>query len=124
MNITCLRHATQPPKLPLIQIISAKVPESGGVIKVHLAADKMLEKSIKDHPIVIVVYYQWLVSNSEIKKAMDAKIMAAKLKEKVEELSSLSDSSSKRINELKIYVASAKKSADTDISKLGSFSKK
>ena len=50
---------------------------------------------------------------------MDAKIMTAKLKEKVDELSSSSASASKSINELKTSVASAKKAADTAISKLG-----
>ena len=55
---------------------------------------------------------------------MDAKIMTAKLKEKVDELSSSSASASKSINELKISVASAKKEADTAIRKLGYLSKK
>ena len=55
---------------------------------------------------------------------MDTKIMAAKLKDKVDKISSSSVSSYKSINELKIYVAFAKKSANTIISKLWSFSKK
>ena len=50
--------------------------------------------------------------------------MDTKLKYKVDELSSLSASSSNSINELNISVAYSKKSADTAISKLGSFSKK
>ena len=50
--------------------------------------------------------------------------MTAKLKEKVDELSSSSASASKSINELKISVASAKKEADTAIRKLGYLSKK
>ena len=94
------------------------------MIKIHLAADKMLEKSIKDHPIFVGAYARWLVSNSGRKEAMDANIMATKLIYKVEKISSLSVSSSKRINELKISVASTKKAADTAINKLGSFSKK
>ena len=55
---------------------------------------------------------------------MDANIMATKLKYKVDELSSLSASSSKRINELKISVASAKKVANTNTRKLGSLANK
>ena len=35
-----------------------------GVIKGHLAANKMLENSIKDNPIIVGAYYQWIVSNS------------------------------------------------------------
>ena len=89
-----------------------------GVIKGHLVANKMLEKSIKDHPIFVEDYTQWRVSHSGIKESMDTKIMAAKLKDKVDKLSSSSVSSYKSINELKIYVAFAKKSANTIISKL------
>ena len=94
------------------------------MIKGHIAADEMLEKFIKDHPILVGAYAQWLVSNSRRKESTDAKIMAAKLKDKVDKLSSSSVSSYKSINELKIYVAFAKKSANTIISKLWSFSKK
>ena len=84
----------------------------------------MLEKSIKDHPIVVGDYSQWILSNSRRKEATDANIMATKLIYKVDKLSSLSVSSSKRINELKISVAYANKSADTAIIKLVFFSKK
>ena len=55
---------------------------------------------------------------------MDANIMATKLKDKVDELSYLCASSYNSINDFKIYVASAKKSSDTSISKIGSISKK
>ena len=55
---------------------------------------------------------------------MYVKIMAAKLKYKLGELSSSSNFSSKRINELKISVASENKAADTAIIKLCFFSKK
>ena len=93
------------------------------MIKGYLAADKMLAKSIKDHPIVVGAYAQWLVSNSGIKEAVDYKIMDNNLKYKSDELFSSSAASSNSINELNIYVASTKKSADTAIRKLGSLSK-
>ena len=48
----------------------------------------MLEKSIKDHPIVVGYYARWIVSKSGRKEAMDAKIMATNLKDKVNELPS------------------------------------
>ena len=50
--------------------------------------------------------------------------MATKLKDKVDELSSLSAPSSKIFNELNIYVDSAKKVANTTIRKLGSLGNK
>ena len=84
----------------------------------------MLENPIKDNPIIVGSYSRWLVSNSGRKETMYVKIMAAKLKYKADELSSSSNSSSKRINELKISVAYANKSADSAIIKLRFFSKK
>ena len=84
----------------------------------------MLAKSIKDNSIVVGAFDQCLVSNSGREESMDANIMATKLKYKVDELSSLSASSSKRINELKISVASAKKVANTNTRKLGSLANK
>ena len=51
-----------------------------GVIKGHIAANKMLAKYIKDHPIVVGAYAQWLVSNSVRTEAMDTNSMATKLK--------------------------------------------
>ena len=90
------------------------------MIKGHLAADNMLAKSVKDHTIFFVAYAQWIVSNSGIKEAMDSKIISAKLKYKVDEISSSSASSFNIINELKISVASVKKAANNTISTLGS----
>ena len=50
---------------------------------------------------------------------MDARVVATKLKDKVDELSSLTTSVSKSINDLKTSIASVKKAADTAIKKLG-----
>ena len=94
------------------------------MIKGHLTANKMLEKYIKDHPIVVGSYTQWLVSNSGRKEDMDVNIMATKLNKKLDKLSSSSASSSKIIKGLNIYVASTKKAADTAIRKLGPIAKK
>ena len=44
----------------------------------------MLGKSTKDRPIVVGDYDQWIVSDSGRKEAMDSKIMATKLKYKVD----------------------------------------
>ena len=84
----------------------------------------MLEKSIKDHPIVVEDFFQWLVINSGRKEAMDAKVVATKLKENLDEISSSTNFSAKNINELNKYVASAYKSAKTNIRKLGSLANK
>ena len=59
------------------------------------------------------------MSNSRRKAAMDARVVATKLKDKVDELSSLTTSVSKSINDLKTSIASVKKAADTAIKKLG-----
>ena len=88
------------------------------MIKGHLSAKKMLEKSIKDHPIVVGAYTKYFVSNSGIKEGMDAKVMATKLKENLVELYFSSASSSKSINELNISVASTEMAEDTSIRKL------
>ena len=94
-----------------------------GVIKGHLSANKMMAKSIKDHPIVVGDYDRWIVSNSGRKEAMDAKVMATKLKYDVDDISSPTTSAAKSINELNTSVASVKKAADTAISKVGSLAK-
>ena len=62
------------------------------MIKGHLAANKMLSKSIKDHPIVVGTYANWLVINYGMREAMDGKIMATKITYKVDEVSSSSAS--------------------------------
>ena len=96
----------------------------GGNKGPYLAFNKVLAKSTKDHPIVVGDYNQWLVSKPEKKEAMDVKVIATKIKDKVDELSSSTNSAAKRINELKTSVASAEKEADTAIIKLGSLTNK
>ena len=84
----------------------------------------MLTKSIKDHTIVVGDYAEWLLSNSGGKESMGSKVMDTKLKYNVDDISSLTTSDANSINELKTYVASENKSADTTIRKLGSLAKK
>ena len=43
-----------------------------------------VEKYIKNHPIVVGDYTQWLVINSGRQESMDAKVMDTKLKYKVD----------------------------------------
>ena len=95
--MTWIWHAIHPPRPPSIKIISDIEKLIWGVIKGHIAANKMLEKSIKDHPIVVGDYAQWILSNYRRKEATDANIMATKLKYKVDGFSSLTTSAAKII---------------------------
>ena len=96
----------------------------GGNKGPYLAFNKVLAKSTKDHPIVVGAYNQWLVSKSEKKEAMDVKVIATKIKDKVDELSSSTNSAANIINELKTSVASKKKDMETTIRKLGPLANK
>ena len=58
----------------------------------------MLEKFIKDHPIVFGDYVQWIFSDSGRKEYMDANIMDTNLKYKVDDIYSSSTSDAKIIN--------------------------
>ena len=95
--MTWIWHAIHPPRPPSIKIISDIEKLIWGVIKGHIAANKMLEKSIKDHPIVVGDYSQWLVSNSGRKEAMDTNIMYTKLKYNLYEISYSTTSDAKSI---------------------------
>ena len=78
----------------------------------------MLEKFTKDHPIVVVGYSQWLVSNYGRNESMNANVMVTKPRDKLVELSSSTASAVKIINELKKSFASEKKATDTPTIKL------
>ena len=72
----------------------------------------MLLKTIKDHPIVVGTYAQWLFSNTGRKEALKAKILAGKVKDRLDDLSATLSSTTKSISELKTMFAAAKKAAD------------
>ena len=57
-------------------------------------------------------YSQWLVINSGIKEALEAKILAGKVKDRVYELSATSSSATKSISKIRTTVEAAKNSAD------------
>ena len=75
-----------------------------GVICCHIAEEKMLSKTIKDPLILEGAYSQWLVINSGIKEALEAKILAGKVKDRVYELSATSSSATKSISKLRTTV--------------------
>ena len=56
------------------------------------------EHKRRHRPIVVGAYAQWPVSNSVRKEAMDAKVMATNLKDKVDEIYFLATSAAKSIN--------------------------
>ena len=72
----------------------------------------MLSKTIKDPPILVGAYAQWLVINSYIKETLEDKALEEKLKDRVDEIISILISTTKGISELTTTVASANKAAD------------
>ena len=83
----------------------------------------LYQEKIKYHPIVVGAYTQWLVSNSGRNEALDAKILVVKVKDRVDELSAMFSSTTKRTSKLKKTVASYKKAADQTASKVRSLKK-
>ena len=84
-----------------------------GVIYFNISEENM-QKKIKDHPIVVGDYIQWLVSNSGRKEALEEKILAGMVKDRVDEISATLSSTTKRIIDHRTTVAAAKKAADQE----------
>ena len=94
-----------------------------GVIFCHLAELKILSKSIK-YPHIVVGAYSWcLVGNSGRKEALETKILAVKVKDRIDELSSTLSSTTKSISKLGTMVAAENKAADQAASKVSSLKK-
>ena len=93
-----------------------------GVIRYHLAEEKMLRK-IKDHPIVVGAYAQWLLINSVRKKALEARILVGKVNDRVDELSATSSCTTKSISKLRTTFAASKKAVDQAASKVSALKK-
>ena len=90
-----------------------------GVIKSHLAVSTMLKRGIKDHPIVVGAYAQWLVSNSGRKEALDAHALIKSLSSKVDGISSSLKDATSTLSDVKASVVSVKKTADSALNKVG-----
>ena len=90
-----------------------------GVIKSHLAATAMLRKGIKDHPIVVGTYAQWLVSNSGRREALEAQSMVKSLTSKVDLMASTVKDTASALTDVKATVTSVKKTADSALNKVG-----
>ena len=68
-------------------------------------------------------YAKWLGSNSDIKEALKAKILAGKLKDSVDEISTKSSSTTNSIRKIKTAVAAAKKVANQAASKISALNR-
>ena len=68
-------------------------------------------------------YAKWLGSNSDIKEALKAKILAGKLKDRVKKISATSSETTKSISEIRTTVTVAKKAADQAASKVSALKK-
>ena len=95
-----------------------------GVIKLHLAATAMLKKGIKDHPIVVGTYAQWLVSNSGRREPLEAQSMVKSLSSKVDLMASTVKDTASSLADVKSTVTSVKKTADFALNKVGNLKPK
>mmetsp|Transcript_20683 Transcript_20683/g.30304 ORF Transcript_20683/g.30304 Transcript_20683/m.30304 type:complete len:733 (-) Transcript_20683:5335-7533(-) len=88
-----------------------------GSVRCFLAADRMLQKGFKDHPIVVGAYSQWLVSNSGRKEALEAKLQVSRAINDLASTTDLANDVKRTVAELKGKVEAAKKTADKALSK-------
>ena len=95
-----------------------------GVIKSHLAATAMLKKGVKDHPIVVGAYAQWLVSNSGCYKALEAQVMVKSLSPKVDSMAATVKDTASSLSDVKSTVTLVKKTADSVMNKVGNLTLK
>ena len=90
-----------------------------GTIKTHVAAVSINERGIKDHPIVVGAYAQWLVRHSGRREAGEALKEAAKAIAIAAELKVSIGSQKGLLAELKTRVEAVKKVADKALAKSG-----
>jgi hypothetical protein len=90
-----------------------------GTIKTHVAAVSINERGIKDHPIVVGAYAQWLVRHSGRREAGEALKEAAKAIAIAAELKVSIGSQKGLLAELKTRVEAVKKVADKALVKSG-----
>ena len=83
-----------------------------GVILCQLSEENMLSKSIKNHPIVVGEYDQWLVSNSGSKEDLKAKTLTGNLKDYVGDPSATSSFTTKSTRKINMMFAAVNNAAD------------
>ena len=85
----------------------------GAANKTDIAVYKMADKGIRNHPVVVGAYAQWMVGNSGLKEAEAAKREAAKVCQAVSDVKSLlSDHQARSLAEAKSKIEVVKKIAD------------
>ena len=83
-----------------------------GAAKTDIASCKMSDKGIRNHPVVVGAYAQWMVGNSGLKEADAAKKEAAKACKAVSDFKSLLADQAKILAEAKSKIEVVKKVAD------------
>ena len=83
-----------------------------GAAKTDIAACKMADKGIRNHPVVVGAYAQWMVGNSGLKEADAAKKEAAKACKAVTDFKVLLADQAKALSEAKSKIETVKKVAD------------
>ena len=95
-----------------------------GSVRCYLAADKMLQRGFKDHPVVVGAYSTWLVSNSGRKEASTMSAQIASINNNMATVTDSLHSVKKELSDLKSSVKSVKSTADSALSKVGSLKNK
>ena len=88
-----------------------------GSIHCFIAAESMLEKGFRDHPIVVGAYSQWLVSNSGRKEAQESQRAVERLLKELTSTTALAKELKSAVAVLEGKVKSAKATADKALSR-------
>ena len=83
-----------------------------GAAKTDIAVYKMADKGIRNHPVVVGAYAQWMVGNSGLKEAEAAKREAAKACQAVSDFKSLLSDQARSLAEAKSKIEVVKKVTD------------
>ena len=89
-------------------------------IKSYNATQALLKTGIKDHPIVVGAFAEWLVHNSGRKEAVESKDDLEDLKREIKELKNLVAAQKKTLTEVGKQASTAKTVADRAMSKAAS----
>jgi hypothetical protein len=87
-------------------------------IKSYNATQALLQTGIKDHPIVVGAFAEWLVHNSERKEAVESKDSMDELRKEIKDLRDVVSAQQKTLTEVGNKAQTAKQVADRAISKV------
>jgi hypothetical protein len=83
-----------------------------GAAKTDVAVVKMMDSGIRNHPVVVGAYAQWMVSNSGLRESASARKEASAAKQAVSDLKSQLAEQSKSLSEARSKIDVVKKIAD------------